>query len=111
DTGMVFSGFPGACGQSNDGDGTVRYDHIADRWVISQFSIGAGAGGPYYQCVAVSTSPDPTGTYTRYQFDYNALNDYPKIGLWPDAYYFTFNMFGNGFEGGKVCAMDRVKML
>lgn len=110
-TGSVFTGFNGACGQSNDGDATVRYDHIADRWVVAQFSIGNNANGPYYQCVAVSTTPDPTGSYARYQFNYNALNDYPKVGLWPDGYYFTFNMFGNQFQGGKVCAMDRVKML
>ncbi len=111
DTGMVWSGFNGNCGQSNDGDATVRYDHLADRWVISQFSLPNQA--PYYQCVAVSTSPDPTGTYTRYQFSYDAMNDYPKIALWPDAYYFTFNMFpdAGGFAGGKVCAMDRTKML
>lgn len=111
-TSSVFSGFAGACGTSNDGDATVRYDHIADRWVVAQFSIGNNANGPFYQCVAVSTSPDPTGSYARYQFSYNALNDYPKVGLWPDAYYFTFNMFTtNAFLGGKVCAMDRTKML
>ncbi len=111
-TSSVFTGFNGACGTSNDGDATIRYDHIADRWVVAQFSIGNNANGPYYQCVAVSTSPDPTGTYARYQFNYNALNDYPKVGLWPDAYYFTFNMFpSGGFAGGKVCAMDRTKML
>lgn len=110
-TGMLWTGFTGACAQTNDGDATVRYDHIADRWVIAQFSIQRGAG-PFFQCVAVSTSPDPTGTYTRYQYSLNALNDYPKVGLWPDGYYFTFNMFPNGgFAGGKVCAMDRVKML
>ncbi|HTJ42938.1 MAG TPA: hypothetical protein VL463_12630 [Kofleriaceae bacterium] len=109
DTGTIWSGFPGACAQTNDGDATVRYDHLADRWVIAQFSIE----GSNYQCVAVSTSPDPTGSYARYQFDLPALNDYPKVALWPDAYYFTFNMFPNngGFDGGKVCAMDRTKML
>jgi hypothetical protein len=108
DTSAVWTGFNGACAQTNDGDATVRYDHIADRWVISQFSIES----PFYQCVAVSTTPDPTGSYARYQFMLEALNDYPKIALWPDAYYFTFNMFPDtGFAGGKVCAMDRAKML
>jgi MYXO-CTERM domain-containing protein len=108
DTSMVWSGFAGACATSNDGDATVRYDHIADRWVVAQFSVE----DPYYQCVAVSTTPDPTGTYNRYQFTLPAFNDYPKVGLWPDAYYFTFNMFGTqDFQGGKVCAMDRTKML
>ena len=108
-TGSVWTGFNGACAQTNDGDATVRYDRIADRWVITQFSI---SGSTNYQCVAVSTSPDPTGTYARYEFAYDALNDYPKIALWPDAYYFTFNMFpSGGFAGGKVCAMDRTAMV
>jgi hypothetical protein len=110
DTGTLWTGFAGDCGQTNDGDATVRYDHLADRWVIAQFSV---AGSGYFQCVAVSTGPDPTGTYTRYQFGYNAMNDYPKVSLWPDAYLFTFNMFpdNGGFGGGKVCAMDRGAMV
>jgi hypothetical protein len=107
DTSVMWMGFPKECAQTNDGDAVVRYDHIADRWVIAQFSIE----GSIFQCIAVSTTPDPMGSYVRYQFGYTALNDYPKVGLWPDGYYFTFNMFGNSFEGGKVCAMDRVKML
>src|SRR5205814_1395200 len=37
----------------------------------------------------------------------------PKMGLWPDGYYVTFNMFKGGttFNGSKVCAYDRAKML
>jgi subtilisin-like proprotein convertase family protein len=112
-TNTFFSGFAGACATTNDGDGVVRYDRIADRWVIAQFSV-AGGSGPFFQCVAVSTSPDPTGTYNRFQFSYGTtgFNDYPKMGLWPDGYYTTFNIFtGNTFSGGKVCAYDRAKML
>jgi hypothetical protein len=111
DTSVLWSGFNGECAHTDDGDATLRYDHFADRWVVAQFSLGADLNGPFFQCVAVSTTPDPTGTYNRYQFKLNAMNDYPKMGLWPDAYYFTFNMFGNDFLGGKVCAMDRAKML
>ncbi|HEV7558504.1 MAG TPA: proprotein convertase P-domain-containing protein [Kofleriaceae bacterium] len=110
-TNTLWSGFAGACATTNDGDATVRYDRIADRWVIAQFSVNGGSG-PFFQCVAVSTSPDPTGSYNRYQFSYTAFNDYPKMGLWPDAYYVTFNMFPNNtFGGGKACALDRAKML
>jgi subtilisin-like proprotein convertase family protein len=107
----LWNGFSGACATTNDGDGTVRYDRHADRWVIGQFSVNGG-NGPFFQCVAVSTGPDPTGTYNRYQFSYNAFNDYPKMGLWNNAYYFTFNMFPNNqFGGSKVCAMDRTRMI
>ncbi|HEU4734318.1 MAG TPA: proprotein convertase P-domain-containing protein [Kofleriaceae bacterium] len=110
-TNTFWNGFAGACATTNDGDGVVRYDRIADRWVIEQFSVNGG-NGPFFQCVAVSTTPDPTGTYARYQFSYPAFNDYPKMALWPDGYYVTFNMFPNNtFGGAKVCAYDRAKML
>jgi hypothetical protein len=105
----LWSGFGGGCQTNNDGDPVVLYDPIADRWVISQFSVSTL---PYLQCVAVSTSGDPTGTYNRYSFTYNDFPDYPKMGVWPDAYYETFNLFaGNSFSGGLVCAYDRTKML
>src|SRR5207237_1067352 len=110
----LWSGFAGACATTNDGDPTVRYDRIADRWVITQFSVNGG-NGPFFQCIAVSTTPDPTGSYNRYQFSYPSFNDYPKMGLWPDGYYITFNMFGAApnfpFVGGKACALDRAKMI
>jgi len=110
-TNTLFNGFAGACSTTNDGDGVVRYDRLADRWVIAQFSVNGG-NGPFFQCIAVSTTPDPTGSYNRYQFSYNAFNDYPKMALWPDGYYTTFNMFPNNqFGGSKSCAYDRAKML
>jgi subtilisin-like proprotein convertase family protein len=112
-TNTLWNGFSGACATTNDGDATVRYDRIANRWVVAQFSVNGGSG-PFYQCIAVSTTADPTGTWNRYQFSYSGFDDYPKMGLWPDAYYFTFNMFnasGTSFLGGKACAMDRAKML
>ena len=38
--------------------------------------------------------------------------DYPKMGVWPDGYYDTFNMFtGNTFSGAKLCAFNRSAML
>lgn len=46
------------------GDPTVNYDQFSQRWIIAQFTASA----PYGQCVAVSTGPDPTGTYYRYFF-------------------------------------------
>src|SRR5205085_839012 len=39
------------------------------------------------------------------------FDDYPKMGVWPDAYYVTFNMFGAGFLGADACAYDRNAML
>jgi hypothetical protein len=106
----LWSGFGGGCQSNNDGDATVEYDRAADRWIVSQFSVSTT---PYLQCVAVSTTGDPTGSYYRYAFQYANFPDYPKLGVWPDAYYTTFNMFKNGttFAGPEVCAYDRAKML
>ena len=50
-----------------------------------QFAVPTG--GPYYQCIAVSDTNDATGSYHRYAFQYSGFNDYPKAGVWPDAYY------------------------
>src|SRR6185503_1881428 len=108
---VVWQGFGGRCQSDNDGDPIVQYDQLADRWVLTQFAV---SGNPFTQCVAVSTSPDPTGTYFRYAFSYNRdFNDYPKMGVWPDAYYITYNMFKNGatFRGNTVCALERAQML
>ncbi len=106
----LWSGFGGPCETDNSGDPVVLYDKAANRWVISQF---ATAAAPYYQCVAISATSDATGAYYRYAFDYGSVfPDYPKIGVWPDAYYITFNMFnGNTFVGAKLCAYDRASML
>lgn len=108
---VVWQGFGGRCQSDNDGDPIVQYDQLADRWILTQFAV---SGTPYTQCVAVSTSPDPTGTYFRYSYSYNkSFNDYPKMGVWPDAYYITYNMFRNGrtFTGNTVCAFERAQML
>ena len=112
----LWSGFGGLCQTDNDGDPVVKHDNIADRWIITQFAVTGADGGatPFLQCVAVSTTADPTGSYARYSFPYNGFNDYPKLSVWPDAYYITFNIFnagGTAFLGGKVCAYDRARML
>jgi hypothetical protein len=105
----LWAGFGGKCSTRNDGDGIVKYDKVADRWIVTQFALG---GTPYLECVAVSVTGDPTGAYHRYAFQYAQFPDYPKVSVWPDAYYVTFNMFlGNTFTGAKVCAYDRAKML
>ena len=108
---VIWQGFGGRCESDNDGDPIVQYDHLANRWVLTQFAVSAQ---PYTQCVAVSTSPDPTGTYHRYAYSYaRDFNDYPKMGVWPNGYYITYNIFRNGrtFTGNRVCAFERSQML
>jgi len=109
----LWSGFGGGCQANNDGDPIVQYDKIADRWIFMQFSVTAPY--PYTVCMAVSTTPDPTGSYYRYEFSGfgTQFPDYPKLAVWPDGYYVTYNLFNNGviFTGPRFCSYDRSKML
>jgi hypothetical protein len=64
--------------------------------------------------VAVSTSPDPTGTYYRYAYSFGTdFNDFPKMGIWNDSYVITYNIFKRGrtFGGNRVCGYERNQML
>jgi len=112
---VLWSGFGGICQTDNDGDPTVVYDHLADRWVFSQFA-NPPAGNDGHQCFAVSTTPDPTGPYFRYDFlvSPGKFNDYPKLGVWPDAYYLSINEFNagpGGFSSVVAVAVERQRML
>jgi len=114
----LWTGFGGPCETTNNGDPVVRYDQLADRWLISQLALPNSVFGllfaPFYQCIAVSATPDPTGPYYRYQYSFQKLNDYPKFGVWPDAYYMTMNQFSApflSFAGQGVLAFDRNAML
>lgn len=100
----LFSGFGGPCQNENAGDPVVVYDQLADRWLLSQFSDGTA---PFFNCIAISQTPDPLGPYYRYAFSAPSFPDYPKYGIWPDAYYINTN------EGGITgnYALDRVQML
>lgn len=108
------------CGlNQNQGDPVVFYDHMADRWVISDFAFPSFPGVSFYQCIAVSKTSDPVaGGWWLYAVQVDPANptflgDYPKFGLWPDAYYFAVNQFSNNttFNGFRVFALDRNSMI
>ncbi|HET6211681.1 MAG TPA: hypothetical protein VFE14_02280, partial [Micromonosporaceae bacterium] len=107
----LWDGFGGPCESHNDGDPVVLYDEAANRWMMSQFALNTPDG--HHQCMAISQTPDPTGAWFRYDFLYHAtrINDYPKYGIWPDAYYMTANEFAPGFVGVGAVAFEREKML
>jgi len=92
----------------------MLYDHLADRWVITQFA-GASGGPITDECVAVSTSADATGTYNRYGFHLGTnFFDYPKLSVWTDAYYMSMNVFnaaGTSYLGPQAFAFNRTNML
>ena len=108
---VFWQGFGGVCESENAGDPIVVYDHLAGRWLFSQFTGTAIADG--HQCVALSDGEDPAGPYTLYDFvvSPNGFNDYPKIGVWPDGYYMTTHEFSPGFTGVNVNIFDREAML
>ena len=73
------------------------------------------SGHPTDECIAISTTADATGTYNRYGFHLGSnFFDYPKISVWPDAYYMSMNVFnspGTAFLGPQPFAFDRAAML
>ena len=115
----LWSGFGGLCEFTNQGDPVVRYDRMANRWVFTQFAFSTRHGAPiapFDQCFAVSTTGDPTGSYFRYAWQISNTNfpDYPKLAVWPDAYYMSVNFFSSNlttFVGAGALAFDRNKML
>jgi hypothetical protein len=88
-------------GSQNDGDPIVMYDRHADRWFISQFNLSQNK-----LLMAVSTSPDPTGTYYTWSFTNTQFPDYPKYSIWSDAYLLTAN-----WPTQKIMAFNRTQML
>jgi hypothetical protein len=114
------------CSGQNDGDPFVFYDHLADRWVISDFAFPDLPGsGPFYQCIAVSQTSDPvSGGWFLYALQHEPtqttwVGDYPKMALWSDpqpggAYHLTVNLFNGvtlAFQGVRAYALDRGSML
>ena len=117
DTGTLWAGFPIEDCTDPSGDPIVVYDQFADRWILSQFTTRGlddpTGQAPFYNCVAISQTPDPTGAYFRYAFTTgNFFPDYPKYGIWKDTYVITTREFGPTVEYGiGVYAIDRNKVI
>jgi uncharacterized repeat protein (TIGR01451 family) len=101
------------CALYNDGDAIARYDASANRFVLTQFAFKVSGAGPSDECFAISQTGDPTAPgWFVYDFQVSATkwDDYPKISIWPDGYYATFN-WGGGSGGGGAFSFDRANML
>ena len=166
-TKSLWTAFGGVCEARNNGDAVVRYDQVAERWLIVMpiFSrIGpedfprktgmapgeavppgelakaseASSPGPaeplpanppqpppppergqrppekkegvWAMCYAVSTGPDPLGTYYRYAFERTLFPDYPRPAVWTDGYYLATSS-GDDVIQKHVCIADRTRML
>jgi hypothetical protein len=112
---QLWANAGGECAAHNDGDPVVVYDQLANRWVLSQFVALPTDTEEYAECFAVSTTSNATGAYYLYEFHFGrTFHDYPKLGVWPDAYYMSSNEFPDGVptsSGAGAFAFERSKML
>ncbi len=125
DTGTLWSGFAVPDCTDPSGDPVVLYDQFADRWLLSQFTTrgfnpsGNFNGKPFYNCVAISQTGDPTGAYYRYAFITSQPDstsaffpDYPKYGVWGNSYLLTSRDFGRKNEYGiSVYALEKGRIV
>jgi hypothetical protein len=119
---MAQGSFGNLCDTDNFGDPVVLYDTFEDRWVISDFAFQVDGSGNVlnppgaYQCIAVSRSGNPvSGGWYFYSIHVtDGLQDYPKLGIWPDGIYMSANMFqfpaGGAFMNARVWALEKAKM-
>ena len=115
---FAAAGMKGPCATEDEGDPIVLYDALATRWLLSQFNFKRQKNGidkpPYHECIAISTTDDPTGSYYLYDtiIPNNNQGDYPKFGVWKDGYYMTIEQFKNHQRNGSaVMVFDRQRML
>jgi hypothetical protein len=87
------------CATDSQIDPIVLYDSSADRWLISGLARDIDGSGLdlHTECIAISTSADPLGSYYRYAFKPTTRPgqtqemDYSKFGVWTDGYYMSTN--------------------
>jgi hypothetical protein len=108
--GALWDGFAIPDCKDASGDPIVLYDQTTDHWILTQFTT---RGPTYYNCVAVSKTSDATGAYFRYAFSAGEFfPDYPKYGVWSNAYLLTSRDFGPTVEYGiSVYALEKNRMI
>jgi len=124
DTGTLWADFPIEDCTDPSGDPVVLYDQTSDRWLLTQFTTRGldplTPTAPFYNCVAVSQTSDPTGAYYRYAFITQPdledggyfFPDYPKYGVWRDTYIMTTRDFGfDDRYGISVYGLEKNKMV
>ena len=109
----------GLCATHPQGEPSVAYDWSADRWVISEAAYLLDGSnkptGAFVECVAVSNTPDATGTWNRYVFQVSTAvyPEHPTLGVWSDGYYLSFDQHTSAdtWAGAGALALERSKML
>lgn len=112
----LWSGFSGQqCADNNSGDIIAQWDKVHHRWLLAQNEFNTF---PRYACIAISQTPDATGSYYRYQYALgngnNYFPDYPKWGIWSNGYYQSNNNYdraAQNFVGAAPCVYNSAKLL
>lgn len=106
----LFQALGGQCAAHDNLDPIVQYDKLANRWVIMMPMFYA----PFQLCVAVSSTSDAVNsTWNLYTFRTPGVYpDYPKLTVWSDGYYITYNQgLSSGYGGPAACVLNRANML
>ena len=110
----LWAGTGTLCASYNDGDPITQFDHLANRWMMSQFALQFPDN--FHQCIAVSASADPLGAWYLYDYQMSTVsfNDYPHFGVWSDGYYMSINQFDGvtyNWAGAGAAVFERSAML
>ncbi len=96
----------GPFGRTGGGKPIILWDQEAERWLFTEIAAGIEP----ILLTAVSQTDDPFGNWYVYEFETPNYPDYPKYGIWPDAYYITTRE-GSAEPNIPVYALDREAML
>ena len=89
-----------------NGDPIVLWDEAAERWLITERTSRFASND--LLLIAVSETSDPLGSWLAYRFQTPEFPDYPKYGVWHNAYVVTTNEVGGVIP---VYALEREAML
>ena len=89
-----------------NGDPIVLWDEAAERWLITERT--SRFAGNDLLLIAVSETNDPLGSWLAYRFQAPEFPDYPKYGIWHNAYVVTTNEVG---EDIPVYVLEREALL
>ncbi len=103
------------------------YDAASGRWFVVELSIPNlfsthVRASKSYELIAVSDSPDPTGSFTTFSIDSTdpsdagcpCFGDYPMIGTDANGFYLTtneFSIYKPNFNGVQLYAMSKQELV
>lgn len=107
-------------------DPECYFDRDTQRWYVSELEFGVNPAtgadnGQAFQLIAVSQTPDPTGSYNVLSFDtaHNGnpgcpcFGDQPLLGADANGIYISTNefpLFNPGFNGAQIYALSKISL-